>query len=322
MKIDFLDKNVSDWDQFVIENNGSFLQSFGWFKFENDLGREILKVRIKEKDKTIFQSLVIQKKIPFIKKLYSYIPYGPVFDRRLIPSKKREVMKLFLETVKEKTVFLRIEPYSETLWPEGFYYTKTVNRIQPQKTLTLNLKEPIEILLSNFQKNCRYNINLAERKGVKVIIKQDYSSEFYRLLKRVSNRNKFRIFKEEHYKEFFKLNDKNLKAKLFLGSYRKKVIAGYIVVFFNKTATCLHGSADLKYRKLKVANLLVWKRAEYAKNNGYDFLDLWGIDKNRWPGITNFKESFGGTAHKYPDSKDIVFNKPLYLGYNSLKKFL
>lgn len=318
MKIEFFKKQTLDWDDFVIENRGSFLQSAGWFKFNKGLA---LGVRVKREDELVLQALVIKKVFPFLKKHYFYLPYGPVLKKDLNEEERKAAMELFLKAL-NKAVLVRIEPYSEIIWPTGFNFRKPLTRIQPQKTLVLDLTRSEDDILSDFDKNSRYNVGLAERKGVQVIIKEDYDPELYQLLERVSKRNQFRIFEEDHYKKFFELDDKNLKTRLFLGRYKKKIISAYLVVFFNKKAICLHGSSDLRYKKVKPANLLVWKRAQYAKEQGCELLDLWGIDKNRWPGMTSFKKSFGGNSYTYPKSRDVVFNKFLYQSYIVLKRFL
>ena len=318
MKTEFFEKPTLDWDDFVIENKGSFLQSAGWFKFNKG---SVLGVRIKKKNQLVLQALLIKKIFPFLKKYYFYLPYGPVLKRDLNEKERKAAMDIFLNSLNE-AVFVRIEPYSEIIWPTGFSFKKPLKRIQPENTLILDLGRSEDDILSDFEKNARYNVGLAERKGVEVIIKKEYDPGLYQLLKRVSKRNRFRIFEEAHYKRFFELDDKNFKTRLFLGRYKEKTISAYLVVFFNKKAICLHGSSDLRYKKVKPANLLVWKRAQYANEHGCEVIDLWGIDEKRWPGMTRFKKSFGGNVHTYPKSKDVVFSKFLYKSYVVLKKFL
>ena len=71
--------------------------------------------------------------------------------------------------------------------------------------------------------------------------------------------------------------------------------------------------------------LLIWKIIEAAKEAGSKYLDLWGIDEIRWPGVTAFKKGFGNTEASYPQAKLVVYNKPrylLYLAAQAVRRFL
>ena len=46
--------------------------------------------------------------------------------------------------------------------------------------------------------------------------------------------------------------------------------------------------------------------------------DFYGIDKQRWPGVTRFKLGFGGRTRNYPGTYDLS-NK--YLSYQVYKLF-
>jgi len=163
---------------------------------------------------------------------------------------------------------------------------------------------------------------LAERKGVKVSVTDQYTPEFYNILDLTAQRNGFKIFGQDHYKDLFDVKTEDFDVKMFLGEFEGKVIAAYIMVLFGGRATALHGSYDTDYRKLKPANLLTWERIKYAKEQGCIEFDFWGIDEKKWPGFTEFKKSFGGREVIYPQAVDIVFNPWKYNLYKVIKKIL
>jgi len=294
-------ENFKNWNQFVIENNGSFLQSYEWAEFQKKCGRKVVKIKIDG-----LQAVLIKEKFSF------YIPHGPVV-------KNKEALSLLFAQIKKDCVFLRIEPYTDLGFDFKHFSTK---RSQPQKTLILDLKKSEKEILDEFQKTARYNIGLARRKGVKVLIKDEYNPEFYKILKRTAQRNNFKLHSESHYKHLFDVKSKEFDVKMFLGEYEGKIIAGFIMVLFGKRATALHGSFDIDYKHLKPANFLVWERIKFAKEKGCEVFDFWGIDEKKWPGFTEFKKSFGGQEIEYPRAVDVVSNPLKYKVYQVLKKIL
>jgi len=295
------DSNREDWNQFVTENNGSFLQSYEWAEFQKKCGKKAFRFKVDG-----LQAVLIKEKFSF------YIPYGPVVtDKDALP-------RLFAQA-KNDCAFLRIEPYINLDFDFKHFSTR---RSQPQKTLILDLKKSEQEILAGFQKTARYNVGLAQRRGVKVLIKNEYNPEFYRILKLTAKRDNFKPFNESHYKNLFDVKSDDFNVKMFLGEFEEKIIAAYILVVFGNRATALHGSFNTDYKKLKPANLLTWERIKYAKERGCKIFDFWGIDKKRWPGFTEFKKSFGGKEFEYPKGVEVVFNPLKYQAYRILRKIL
>ena len=138
-----------------------------------------------------------------------------------------------------------------------------------------------------------------------------------------SKRNKFRLHPKNYYKQMLSADDEennDLKIKLFLAKYNNKIIAVDIVCFFGNTATYLHGASLNEFRKVMAPNLLQWHVIKLAKAQGYKYYDFYGIDEQKWPGVTKFKKGFGGEEIVYPGTYDLVYNKFLYSIYKLLRK--
>ena len=324
MRFEISQKNLND---FLLSNEGSFLQSFEWGEFQKSLGKEVLRV-VMEKEKPLFFAQIIKEKIPFLGDIF-YIPYGPVFEKSLFLEKKEKIFSFFLKEIKkialkDKVIFLKIEPQKK-LPKVSFESTFSIKRYQPQKTLILDLKMGEEKIFKNFHPKHRYNIRLSQKKGVKVKIfkKNDpflkkAISEFYFLLKKTSKRNKFKPYPETYFQKFFNF----LEAELFLAEYQKKVIAGHLILYFQKKAYYLHGAFDYDFRKLMAPHLLHWEGIRRAIKKGCEIYDFWGIDEKKWRGLTRFKKGFGGKEILYPQAMDFIFDKKRFFIYLSLKKIL
>ena len=48
--------------------------------------------------------------------------------------------------------------------------------------------------------------------------------------------------------------------------------------------------------------------------------DSWGVDYKRFPGVSKFKEGFGGEKLVYPQGFDIPLKKIPYCGYKTVSK--
>lgn len=301
MEINTIQKN--NWNAFVMADNGSFLQSFEWGQLQEKLGNKVF--YLKEGSAI---ALVIKHRLPFGLGSYLYIPYGNYF---------KEIDKV---AEQEKSIFLRVEP------KKNFDILKFQNvkispvRLQPQKTLLLDLKPSEKEILENFPKATRYSIRTAEKKGVVIEFQDAYTPEFYKLLLETADKAKFTPHTEEHYERFFDISNTDFKVKMCLAKYQGKMVAASIMIMFGGRATYLHATSDKSLSSLQAPTFLIWEQIKLAKRNSCLVFDLWGIDEKKWPGVTNFKKSFGGGEVEYPQTIDIIYKKICYLLYRIVKK--
>jgi len=324
-----------EWNKFLAENRGSFLQSWGWGEFQTSLLKKIWRFCLGEENKVLEEDQLIKETFPLNLKNFLYIPYGPCFKEELFVKARRKILNLVFKEAKkiaqkENAVFLKIEP---TLpWPKDLGGEKSFKRIQPKKTLILDLKKSGEEIFKNFHPKTRYNIRLAQRKGVKIFTAtyntqhtthnmqqaaSKYIDIFYKLVQRTATRDKFAPYQKGYYKKILE----NLPSELFLAEYKQKIIAANLLIFFGKKTTYLHGGADYKYRKIMAPHLLQWTQIQESQKRGYERYDFWGIDEKRWPGLTRFKKSFQGEELEYQNGKDFVFQSFWYKIYKLIKGF-
>lgn len=332
MQVNFVEKK-KEWNNFVLENKGSFLQSFEWGEFQKKAGKKVWRIQIKEKKEVLFQAQIIKEKFPF--KNCLYLPLGPVFRGDFL---RVDLFDVFLREVrkiseKEEAIFLKVEPQKNFRFP--FVQARSsIKRYQPQRSLVLDLSRSKEEIFGNFHPKTRYNVRLSLRKGVNTriseptSIKEDFES-FYNLIEKTSKRDGFTPFSSKYYKNLLQIenNSENaskldLEAKLFLAEFKGKIIAANIVLFFNQRSFYLHGAFEYKYRYLMAPYLLQWEQIRQAKQRGCVEYDFWGVDEEKWPGVTRFKRSFKGREIVYPEGKDFAFSKFWYNSYRFLKTML
>ncbi|MDP2642776.1 MAG: peptidoglycan bridge formation glycyltransferase FemA/FemB family protein [Candidatus Peregrinibacteria bacterium] len=343
------------WDEFV--NNhplGGIQQSSAWARFQGVMkgrGQYWIVALTDEKTggpkknapalKILGGTVVIRHKMP---KGYSwfYGSRGPLLDYENLTEKEINTqVSLLLEEISklsklEHSIFVRFDPpiiaktskHASLLFKnfrkikEGFY---------PQDTLVLDLEKSEEELLSEMKPKGRYNIKLAEKKGVKI---EKYTAnddtpkskkelekaidDFYELLGDTTQRDGF----TRHPKEVYTAMVENLpqQAILYLAKFENTPVAGMIAVTYKDTATYYYGASSNEYRNTMAPYLLQWHAITEAKKEGFKWYDFMGIspendEKHKLSGVTDFKNKFGGKRLSYITPQEHAFKKLLYLAY-------
>lgn len=339
---DFLKLNAS-------ESGAEFLQSNEWGDFLELSEEEVIRVGVKEiaptdngqfekiqSKKILLVATLVKKKI-LGDYFYWYAPRGPIFNLATADSEAQdnsaavfkkvsnhEIFEFFLAELKKidsRALFLRFEPQQVS---DGNNLKKTIN-LQPAETLILDLRKSEEELLAEMHQKTRYNIRLAEKKGI--IIKEGNADspedlkEFWRLLKTTGERDNFRLHSFLHYEKLLSVNRTAPGfIKLFFAKFEGKNIAGGIFCFYGDKVTYLHGASDNEFRSLMAPYLLQFSLVKKAQAENYLYYDFFGIDEKKWPGVTRFKLGFGGSVFDYAGTYDLILRPFLYRIYEFLRK--
>lgn len=290
-----------------------FLQGWQWADLQELLGQSVLRLGVEAGGELVAVAFVIKKNIFGFR--YFYCPKGPILkahDQAVWNFLFDELAKL---AKKEKAIFFRFEPANQ-IASQNYRIKKTIN-IQPQSTLVLDLSKSEAELLAAMKQKTRYNLRLAEKKGVEIMESDDLDA-FWEIMKETKNRDGFRLHSKEHYAQLIAYDQSFIK--FFIAYYQEQPIACALVNFFNHTATYLHGGLKSEYRRLMAPYLLQWYCISLAKSLGYQYYDFYGVDERQWPGVTRFKLGFGGQVFNYPGTFDLIFHTLYYRLYNFLRK--
>ncbi len=332
---------------------GNIHQTSKWGMFQNIAKGKNWKwwiIGVFDDEKLIGGSLALKRLISFGLN-WIYIPKGPVIDFKA--TNIEEILNAWLAEIsklakQEQSVFVRIEPSLVKVGPINFGLKNEVNwkkfgfrkahaNYQPEHSIVLNIKQDENSLLNQMKTKGRYNIRLASKKGVKVIIagEQHISieqgvKEFYRILTETTSRDGFSGHPEQYYLDMLKTLG-NEYCKLYLAEYDKKIIAGIIVTFYGDLSIYYFGASSNEYRNVMAPYLLQWGAILDAKKkniNWYDFLGTAPLDSNlnydtkhEWAGVTEFKLKFGGDKVDYSESVEKIFN-PFVFWLMKIKKGL
>lgn len=291
----------------------SFLQTPEWLAFQRSLGRTVWRL-----DDGFIQANVIRHDIRAGKN-YLYVPHGPYLKegaatRDHLHHFTGHMRKLARE---QGSIFIKLEPLQDDvvdlLMRNGMHLKQSNRPLQPLKTVIMDLSQDTDTLLSNLHHKTRYNIKVAQRKGVRIAELTDVE-QFWALMEKTTKRGTFRSHPPEYYRAlltYFERHGGNIKTRLFAALHDGAPIAAAVILEHGSTAYYLHGASDLTFRALMAPQLLHWEMLERYKDAGFASYDFWGIDHQRYPGVTRFKLSWGGRVVEYPGSFDMSI-KPFW----------
>ncbi len=317
-------------NSFIQQNSpdGGFLQSNEWKNFQEAVGRKTYHLEGES-----FWANIIKHQLPIVGK-YFYIPRGPILKKSSLENNKERLKKIIKLAKKEKAGWIRIEPVTKNQLVEiekniNYKIQKAPHDMQPREVLVVDILKTEEELLAQMKSKTRYNIRLAGKKNVKIIVaqeknKQQYLEEFWRLAQITAKRQGIVSHPKEYYQKMIATIPRD-KLNIFVAQYQGQVTAVNLVIFFGEMATYLHGASDDKYKNVMASYLLQWQQMRIAQKKGMMRYDFGGVSiesgKNSWRGITRFKSGFSPKTKpvKFPGSYDIIINPMRYYLYRTIQ---
>jgi len=322
--------DVEDKYKAFLEANskGHFMQSPEWAKVKSFWKNEIIFVKDSEGEIKGAMSILIRK-IPILRYTMMYSPRGPVCDPH-----DAETLKELLEKAKQlakkyKSYVLKIDPdieiedveFEEIIKNLGCNILrglKNYEGIQPRFVFRLDIKNKTEDeIMQAFHHKTRYNIRLAEKKGVEIKIgTREDLGEFYKIMVETGIRDNFVVRSREYYEKVFDcLGPEHLR--LYMASFEGKPISGTIAILYGNKCWYLYGASKNEHRNLMPNYLLQWEMIKWAIESGCEIYDFRGVpgnidENNPLIGLYKFKVGFKGKFTEFVGMIEYVFNPLVY----------
>lgn len=281
----------------LVEQN--FLQSPGWENFQRASGHEVFRAG---------GSLFVEQNLPIVGK-YAYSPRGPRVEQQATSDKQQAGWQEIIQEAKKRGyAWLRIEPNSEEELKciSDFLVTCHLSLVtcrrdtQPREILIMDIAKSEEQLLAEMKPKTRYNIRLAEKKGVKIIVSKEekYQARFVELVRETALRAGIRPHPENHYRKM--LASLGETAQLYNAEYEGEVLAANLMIFSGDGAIYLHGGSGNAHRNVMAPFLLQWRAMQDAKEKGCRWYDFGGaaIARNTEHGTRNAGQRMQDTEHE------------------------
>jgi len=322
-------KGITAAELSVCEGADSFLQSALWGRFKARFGWEARGFSVEWFQGTRPLLALSRRVAPLLS--MTYIPWGPELPAAFsaaphsgaqATAELALALRPFLHSA-----FIRFDPPwfnpdGEMPLPLGGKFRRAGADIQPPDTVLVDLTPPLEDILAAMKPKCRYNIGLAEKRGV-VVCEQENIEIFYRLLKETAQRDGIAVHNIEYYRALFdesreKSSPTNpTQLRLYIARHENDDLAAIMALFRGKQATYLYGASSNIKRNLMAPHALQWKAMQDAKAFGCTVYDLFGIPPDESPGhpmagLYRFKTGFGGSIVHRPGSWDYPYKPVLH----------
>ena len=280
------------------------LQSPEWAKFREIWGTKVVKV-----GKTQFTL----HPIPHSNLNIGYMAraYPEDIDWKLLKEKAKE----------ENCVYIKFEPNSASFTPPPDFKVVKGERIFAYATYLIDLRKSEEELLAAMHQKTRYNIRLAQKKGVTIKIDNTDKmlDEFLELYHETGKRHTVFNHPDSYYKLVFKTFREKDQAQIVTGYYEDQPLASMMIFNYKNTLFYPYGGSTQIHKEVMPFYLVMWETILYGKKIGCKVFDMWNClppeienPKHPWFGFHKFKKGFNGELVRFPGAYDIVFMPKLY----------
>ena len=329
---------AAEWERWLVQfPDVHILQTANWGALKAAFGWEPVRIVIESPEHGPIGAQILFRKLPFGLKM-GYLAKGPVgvqelpFDSPAWADLWREVDAVCRQ---RHAVFLMVEP---DIWrtesaeqappPPGF--KPAGQSIQPLRTILVDLAGSEDQLLARMKQKTRYNIRLAQKRGVLVHPWNDLNA-FFRLMTTTGDRDEFGVHSQDYYTHAYELFQPHSQCELMVAVYEEQPLAAIMVFIRGKRAWYFYGASADAHRELMPTYLLQWEAIRWARSQGCSQYDLWGVpdasedtleanftdrSDQLW-GVYRFKRGFGGQVQRARGPWDRVYRTAWYRLYRA-----
>lgn len=286
----------------------------------------------------------------------AYVPYGPEIEPN--ESHQGEFLEELSESLRsylpKDCIMIRYDLHWESYWakdnsyyePDGSWigppepamqelrfnmntlnwnFRKAFHNILPSNTIYLDLQKSEDSLMAQMKPKTRYNIRLAERKGVEVrAVGIEDIGLWYQLYKETALRNNLYLNDIKHFEAVLAAKSRHVNSPadvmLLLAEKEGKPLAAMFLIISAHRAYYLYGASSSADRNTMATYALQWEAITMAKKKGCTDYDMFGIAPRPDPshpmyGLYRFKSGFGGNIYHSIGCWDYPLNVEAYHGY-------
>ena len=337
-----LERSPTAWQQALARlPYAHALQSWPWAQFKERWGWEALPLTMTVAGNSwgpVAVAHVLKRRLPRTPFCVLYVPKGPALDYRDAPLRRQVLAQLEQLARRERAIFIKIDPEVVRSWglenervsPLGKAVMDDLARrgwrpsdeqIQFRNTVELPLESSEEQLLAAMKPKTRYNIRLAERKGITV--RPGTPADFPTLIAmyhETAARDGFTARPAEYYLDGWTALYEAGMAQPFVAEFEGRPVAAVILVRFGERVIYMYGASRNEARERMPNHLLQWTAICWAREQGARVYDFWGApdafdESDRLWGVWRFKAGFNGEIVRFIGAWDYPARRLLYRVY-------
>jgi lipid II:glycine glycyltransferase (peptidoglycan interpeptide bridge formation enzyme) len=329
MQIKFIkdEQYKTEWNKVVSHP----LQTWEWGSAKEKSGTKVIRVAVFENGKITQAYLFTLHSLPLGKLVVNYargtfVP--PAVLSELVTHYKNKglvFIKLEPNVYKNESGMYKVPLIKKSWFSNGLKYVRSNTTLFAPHTFLIDLSFSEDKLLSFMKSKTRYNIRLAQKKGVKIADETNSKKgfdTFFNLYQQTIKRQNYLGHNYDYHFNVWQELKKSGMVKILIAYYQDLPLSAYQLFFFKKGAYYLYGGSSHLHKDVMASNLLMWHAIETAASEGAETFDMWGaLNKNYnpsdpWAGFHRFKEGYGGVHKSYLPTLDVVVNTSWYLAFN------
>ena len=328
------------WREFMAgAPTGDVLQCMEWGEVKSCTGWVPVSLAVTDGPAIVAGALVLKRPAPLGRSIL-YCPRGPVVDFANAAVFDCLVDGLRQLAREHRAILVKVDPpvsaddAAVALRHAGFRPAPVEEQgfggTQPRAVMKTTPLEDDETLLSRFRPKTRYNIRLAEKKGVVVTgdtTRGDLET-FHALLRETAKRDGFHARGLHYYGTLWDCLVERGLARLFLASHQGRPISGAIDFILGPQCWYVYGASSNELRHLMPNHLLQWTMMRWARDSGCRVYDFRGVALDRpgakgpLGGLARFKAGFAAEYVEYIGEWDLPLSPRLYGAFTLLEPTL
>ena len=346
------------WNELIASlPRAHLLQTWEWAQVKVKFGWQAMPFVWQETTgKPVAAAMLLKRSLPvsgFAKKMcVLYIPKGPLLEWEDAALRQRVLDDLQSFARHQGAIFIKMDPDvvlgtgipgAETAVESGSgqavqseleerRWIFSQDQIQFRNTVLVDLVPSEDELLKRMKQKTRYNLRLAQKKGVTVRLgRLDDLPLLYHMYAETSVRDGFLIREEGYYQAVWRTFMNTPPSSSPLQPFTEPLIAevdgepvGAVSLFyFAGQAIYLFGMSRETHREKMPNYLLQWEAMRRAKELGCQVYNLWGApdefneSDGLW-GVFRFKEGLGGSVSRTMGAWDFTPSPLLYRMYTGI----
>lgn len=196
-----------------------------------------------------------------------------------------------------------------------------IGGVQPKAVMVLDLTPDPDEIFGAFKSKWRYNIRLAERRGVAV--REGARADlpvFYEILLETARRDGFFVRGRSYFETLWDVLEPPGMLQTFLAEHDGRPIAGIMLFCFGDRAMYTYGASSNEHRNVMPNHLLQWHAIRWARERGYRVYDFRGVSpvrdgrpvEDHLAGLNRFKEGFGARYVEYAGQLELPLRSGWY----------
>jgi lipid II:glycine glycyltransferase (peptidoglycan interpeptide bridge formation enzyme) len=317
------------WDELVAGNpdGGQILQTRAWGEFKR--AHRWAPHYLLSESGPLVAVLELAHTVPGLGVL-GYVPKGPgVNGIAQLPA-----VLDGLRATAGSAFAIKVEPEIEqseaaTSALRGMGLEKSRHDVQISRaTIIVDLRPDEDALLASFKPKCRYNIRLAQRRGVIVEpVALDGSSidTMYSLMESTRERAGFTLRSKEYFSGYWRLHAAAGQGQLFFASLDGEVLAGVFATRIGSKAWYKDGGSTKEHAAVMAPHLLQWEVMRWLKSRGVEAYDLVAVPpagdlnpSHPLYGLYRFKSGFSERITEYVGTWDLPILRRRFSLWNAV----